>query len=110
MARRTPPPYVHDCGVGHAGGAPLRIELPQDRVAYQLREGGGEPIPFSAVSDADGRRVHWFVDDAWVGEAPSGDTFFWRARPGRFVVRAVDDLGRTETRSLRVEVAPGAGG
>jgi len=110
VARRTPPPYVHDCGVGHAGGEPLRIELPQDRVAYQLREGLGEPIPFHAVSDADGRRVHWFVDDAFVGDAASGATFFWRARPGRFVVRAVDDLGRTETRRLRVEVAPGAGG
>lgn len=112
IARRTPPPFARDCGVGRAGGEPLRIELPEARVAYQIRPGAQDPIPFTAASDADGRRVHWFVDDAYVGATPSSGTLFWTARPGRFVVRAIDDLGRTQTRMLRVDVAtePGPGG
>jgi penicillin-binding protein 1C len=105
IARRTPPPFARDCGVGRAGGEALRIELPEARVAYQIRAGAQDPIPFTAASDADDRNVHWFVDDAYVGVTPSSGTLFWPARPGRFVVRAVDDLGRTQTRALRVDVA-----
>jgi penicillin-binding protein 1C len=107
VARRTPPPHSPRCsGGGYAaiGGAPLRIESPEVRVAYLLRDGRTDAVPLSAVSDADARRVHWFVDDAYVGESRSGGTLFWQARPGRFVVRAVDELGRSETRTFEVGV------
>jgi len=107
IARRTPPPFAKGCAGAGTSGAPLRIESPEETVVYQLRGGAGDEIPFSAVSDADGRNVDWFVDDAWVGRAASGSTLFWRARPGRFVVRAVDDLGRARTRRLAVAVAAG---
>jgi penicillin-binding protein 1C len=109
IARRTPPPFAAECRadgsvrLARGGGTPLRIESPQARVVYQLRSAGGDQIPLHAVSDADGRRIDWFVNDAWVGRVASGDTLLWRARPGRFTVRAVDDLGRAQTR--RIEIA-----
>lgn len=109
IARRTPPPFAVACresagfSLARVGGAPLRIESPQARVVYQLRAAGADQIPLHAVADADSRSVDWFVNDAWVGRVASGDTLLWRARPGRFTVRAVDDLGRAQTR--RIEVA-----
>jgi penicillin-binding protein 1C len=111
IARRTPPPFAARCAEGGAAsavasaGAPLRIESPQPRVTYLVPADAPAEVPLSAVSDADARRVHWFVDDAYVGESASGATLFWPARPGRFVARATDDLGRSQTRAFRVALA-----
>jgi penicillin-binding protein 1C len=104
IARRTPPPFAPGCGGLPAGGRPLRIDSPQARVTYALRDGADDDIPFSAVADADGRRVSWFVDDAYVGQSDPGGTLFWRARPGRFVLRAVDAMGRSVAQPLTVEL------
>ena len=108
IARRVPPPYPSTCATGGGGGLPLRIESPQPRVAYALRDGQNDSIPFSAVADADGRRVSWFVDDRFVGQSETGHVLFWPAQPGAFVVRAVDELGRSRTQPLRVELVSGA--
>jgi len=54
------------------------------------------------VTDADSRIVYWFVDSALVGTSRSGESFFWKARPGDFIVRAVDEQGRTVGENLRV--------
>jgi penicillin-binding protein 1C len=104
IARRIPPPYAATCGGRSVVGRPLRVDSPQPRLAYAVRDGETDEIPFSAVADADGRRVSWFVDDAFVGQSEPGATYFWRARPGRFVLRAIDELGRSSTQPLRVDL------
>lgn len=104
IARRTPPPYAPGCAGSTGAGRPLRIDSPQPRLTYALRDGEDDDIPFSAVADADGRQVSWFVDDAFVGQSAPGGTLFWRARPGRFTVRAVDAAGRSVTQPLAVEL------
>jgi penicillin-binding protein 1C len=104
IARRTPPPFAPGCEGLPSAGRPLRIDSPQARVTYALRDGEHDDIPFSAVADADGRRVSWFVDDAFVGQSDAGGTFFWRARPGRFTVRAVDAMGRSVAQPLNVQL------
>jgi penicillin-binding protein 1C len=104
IARRTPPAYAPGCAERSVVGRPLRIDSPQPRLVYALRDGADDAIPFSAVADADGRRVSWFVDDAFVGQSEPGGTLFWAARPGRFVLRAVDDAGRSVAQPLAVEL------
>lgn len=104
IARRTPPAFAPSCGGLPSAGRPLRIDSPQARVTYALRDGHADDIPFSAVADADGRRVSWFVDDAYVGQSEPGGSLFWRARPGRFTLRAVDAMGRSVSQPLRVEL------
>jgi penicillin-binding protein 1C len=104
IGRRVPPPYAPHCATRAAAGRPLRIDSPQARVAYALRDGEPDEIPFSAVADADGRQISWFVDAAFVGQSAPGETLFWRARPGRYVVRAVDELGRSVTQPLTVDL------
>jgi penicillin-binding protein 1C len=104
IARRTPPPFAPGCGAPPSAGRPLRIDSPQARVTYALRDGEHDDIPFSAVADADGRQVSWFVDDAFVGQSEPGGMLFWHARPGKFTVRAVDAMGRSVSQPLSVEL------
>lgn len=102
IARRSPPPYGPECGRASAPGLPPRISSPQPKLRYELSGDGRGEVPFSAVSDADSARLWWFVDDALVGVSASGEPLFWNARPGRFVVRAVDDQGRVGEQVLHV--------
>lgn len=60
-------------------------------------------VPLQEVTDADAPKVYWFIDYALVGTSQAGRPFFWGARPGGFLVKAVDELGRAS--SARVKVA-----
>lgn len=100
IARRLPPAFEPACNAPDSAGLELRIELPQAHVTYAVHQ--GDELPLAAVSDADGRRVSWFVNDALVGQSEPGGVLFWPARPGRFVLRAVDELGRARTQNLDV--------
>jgi len=53
------------------------------------------------------RTLHWFVDNAYVGTARPDATVSWApGRSGAFLVRAIDDQGRADSRELRVAVIP----
>ena len=106
IPRRVPPPFAPECAHADAAGLAPRISSPQPTLAYAMPAGGSAEIPFSAVADADARRLFWFVDDALVGVADAGETLFWRARQGTHVVRVVDDSGRADERSLTVGLRP----
>jgi membrane carboxypeptidase/penicillin-binding protein PbpC len=55
-------------------------------------------------TDADSRQVCWFIDEKFLETAKSGETLFWKPRPGTFVVRVVDDHGRADARDIAVQV------
>lgn len=104
VGRRTPPPFAPMCRAPtRPGSAPL-ISSPQPSLVYSIRWNEQAEISFSAVTDADSREVYWFVDDGLVGSSPSGKPFFWKAKPGNFVVRAVDDQGRANSRRIQVSM------
>jgi penicillin-binding protein 1C len=108
MPRRTPPPDNPNCplDVRAARGLAPQITSPQANLTYSLRAArvGTETIPLQAVTDADARKVYWFLNEKYLGESRNGQPFFWIARPGKFVVRAVDDQGRADARDLSVAV------
>ncbi|MCP3100316.1 penicillin-binding protein 1C [Myxococcus sp. K15C18031901] len=108
VPRKTPPREAADCGLelsASTGLAP-RITTPEEGVDYNLRASSeaAQTVPLSAVTDADVRRVFWFVDERWVGTSSRGESLEWAARPGSYVVRAVDDRGRSDARTLRVRL------
>ncbi len=107
IPRRVPPPEAPGCRLETlaSAGVPPRITSPQQGLAYVLRVArvGEETIPLTAVTDSDARELYWFVDAELVGKAPAGQPLLWRARPGRFAIRAVDDRGRAG--AARVEVS-----
>jgi penicillin-binding protein 1C len=64
-----------------------------------------ETIPLAANADSEVRRLHWFVDESYVGTGTPGVAIGWQpAHAGRYIVRAVDDRGRADSRELAVEV------
>jgi len=105
LARKMPPPFDPACRkFAGAGAAPL-ISSPSRGIAYSTAADGGTEIPFAAITDADSRVVYWFVDDQLVGTSLSGESFMWKARPGSFLVRAIDQQGRAVAEQLRVIAA-----
>lgn len=114
VPRREPPSVDASCGVGAsaATGAPPRITSPLRGVTYTIRspakpdQAADDRVALTAITDGGVREVFWFVDDTFIGKSRSGEALFYTPRPGRFTVRAVDDLGRADARELRAEVLP----
>ncbi|MCD1127647.1 hypothetical protein LPW36_16955 [Jinshanibacter sp. LJY008] len=99
---------VH-CKIGDVvttGQAP-RITSPLRNTTYTLRNVNlrNDPIVFSAITDADTKVIYWFVDDIYLGNTASKRTIEWRpVTSGRYRVRAIDDRGRADSRTLNVEL------
>jgi penicillin-binding protein 1C len=110
IPRRTPPPHAPGCSLDVVAekGLPPKITSPEREVAYTVRaseEGSAEKrLPLMAVTDADSREVFWFMDEKFLGKARSGEIFFWKPKPGDYVVRVVDDHGRADSRGITVTV------
>ena len=106
MPRRRPPDASH-CANEHAGGSAPRITSPLTSVTYTVRAEriGTESIPLAANADAEARRVHWFVNNGYVGSAAPGIALAWSpTQAGAYLVRAVDDRGAADTRTLEVRI------
>lgn len=106
MPRRRPPPPA-DCQRDVPSGTPPQITSPVIAVTYTVRTGqvGNETIPLAANADSEVRRLHWFVDESYVGTGTPGVAIGWHpARAGRYIVRTVDDRGRADSRELAVEL------
>lgn len=100
IPRRTPPPFGPDCTETQVGLNP-EITSPRPGVVYKLQE-NRPTIPFSAVADADAFALYWFVDTAYVGQSAATEAFFWEARPGKYIVRVVDNMGRYAARGIEI--------
>lgn len=106
MPRRSPPPRGN-CESAPRGTAP-RISSPVANVTYALRSSSNETaVPLAAVTDGDVQKLHWFVDDAYVGTSGARESVAWNVpRSGRHLVRAIDDQGRADTREINIEYRP----
>jgi len=107
IPRRTPPPYHPACKIEQTslqGEAP-KITSPRTQLSYQFRQNKKqEKIPFMATTDADVEYVYWFLNESYIGRAKRGKPFFWQPKPGSYIVRVIDDLGRGGSRNLKVEL------
>ena len=90
-----------------APGAPPQITSPKRGMTYNVRAGKpDQAIALAADTDADAREVYWYMDRSFIGSARAGTPLFWQPRAGSYQLRAVDDRGRSDVRTLRVELAP----
>lgn len=106
MPRRRPPPSA-DCQRDVPSGTAPQITSPVIAVTYTVRSGrvGSEAIPLAANADSEVRRLHWFVDESYVGTGTPGIAIGWHpSRAGHYMVRTVDDRGRADSRELVVEL------
>ena len=106
LPRRAIPEPAAGCGNSELGlsqnGVPPRITSPLRGVTYALKDGGNR-VALTSVTGGDAHEVFWFVGKEFIGKAKSGTPLFFTPRPGSYVVRAVDDHGRVDSRELRVE-------
>ena len=110
MPRRVPP--AADCSArvlasneSDSTRAP-KIATPLRGVTYTLRLSDPERqvIPLSAAIDADSGHLYWFANTNFIGTVSRGTTLHWtRPAAGSYVLRAVDERGRSATRDLNVE-------
>jgi penicillin-binding protein 1C len=104
---RRQPPASSECQRDVPTGTPPHITSPVLTATYTLRAQrvGDESIPLVANADSEVHRLHWFVDESYVGTATPGIALAWNpTHSGRFVVRTIDDRGRADSRELNVAV------
>jgi penicillin-binding protein 1C len=108
IPRRVPPRSADDCFINDQAtrGTPPVIISPKQGLHYTVRANavGKEVIPFQSAHDADVREVFWFVNGHFAGKVYGNQPLMWTAQPGRYIVRAVDNLGRTDSRELYVSI------
>ncbi|HUP58461.1 MAG TPA: penicillin-binding protein 1C [Bdellovibrionota bacterium] len=104
IPRRAPPPFEAGCAIQDLAqrGVPPSITSPKKDLAYALRSSVSQSVPLLAVTDADVHELHWFSGEEYLGKSPRLEPLFWKPRPGRHLIRVVDDLGRSDSREISV--------
>jgi penicillin-binding protein 1C len=109
MPRRHPPESANCIHGDHYSGTAPQITSPTSQVTYTLNahQQDRDFVPFTANVDSGVKRTHWFVDSAYVGTSSSGTSIEWHPlQSGKYIVRAVDDQGRADSRELNVAIEP----
>ncbi len=106
MQRKLPPAFDPNCARTaniNQGFAP-QIISPQTHVNYitTLAATKKMVIPFKAVFDADVKHLYWFLNESFLGLSLRDKPFLWQAKPGRYIVRVVDDAGRSDAQEVVV--------
>jgi penicillin-binding protein 1C len=108
IPRRIPPPLAPECdpGMDRFNRKPPQIVSPREGIQYSLRSNdpSKRTIALEAILDADARKIFWFLDDRFLGSVGRGKSLDWQAQPGKFILRAVDDLGGATSRLIEVQM------
>ena len=106
MPRRRPPAPA-DCQRDVPSGVAPSITSPVIAADYTIPISrlGVDAIPLAANADSEVRRLHWFANETYVGTGTPSVALGWRPhKSGRYLIRAIDDRGRVDTRELNVEL------
>jgi penicillin-binding protein 1C len=101
LALRTDSSLV---AVAHDAASGPRIVSPKVGLIYHVRIGAevDEMLNLEATAETSHEHLHWFVDAAYLGISEPSAALPWKLQPGRHVIRAVDDLGRADSRRIIV--------
>lgn len=106
IPRKLAPPANPECvfNVVQADGTAPEITSPSNGLVYQIRahQPMEEKVPLTAVVDGDSRELFWFADDRFLGRVDANQPFFWPAKSGQYIIRAVDDRGRSDSVQLNI--------
>lgn len=105
---RRPPP-TGDCGNAGFGGTPPAISAPVRGAAYVMRASQPDRngVPLAATAEGGVNTLYWFANDSFVTAGRPGIALPWRpSKPGRYLLRVVDEQGRADSREVVVTSAP----
>jgi penicillin-binding protein 1C len=103
MPRRIPPAYMPGCEnmADNTHISPV-ITSPLQNTRYVLST-QAIGIILSAITDAEVKDIHWFVDQQYLGAKPRDAFILWHPdHTGHYVIRAVDDYGQADARDVQV--------
>ncbi|MCA0402931.1 MAG: penicillin-binding protein 1C [Proteobacteria bacterium] len=98
IQRKKPPPFAESCHFNEEGLQP-QISSPESQLKYVLNN-QFKYIPFTAITDAGVKKIHWFINERYLGKVNAMEPFIWPAKIGKYVVRVVDDQGRSDAKDL----------
>lgn len=105
LQRRTPPLPDPTCALSSkidVGFAP-QITSPQSDISYVARLADQTiSLPLNAIVDADVKNLYWFLNETYLGKTVRGQPYFLSAKPGKYVIRVVDDYGRADARTVNI--------
>lgn len=104
IPRKKLPSYIKECGRSDYSktGAHPQILIPHKGLKYTYRHRQKNTIAFLAKADSDVTKIHWYLNDKYIGAKKPEVSLMWNASPGYYKVRAVDDHGRQAERQLTV--------
>lgn len=109
IALRKPPRWSPECSpdMQAASGRAPHIVSPSSGVTYHVRPERieSERVAFQATTDGDVQSLYWFVNDRFIAKVAHDEPLLWPPRAGRYNVVAVDDAGRSHSRTLTVMLA-----
>ncbi len=108
LPRQLPPPFLPGSNVdesARSGKAPA-ITSPKRNVTYSIRAGDDDAsraLSLRADTEADVRKVYWFVDAGYLGAAGAHESLEWKPQVGTHTILALDDAGRSSSCQVTVE-------
>jgi penicillin-binding protein 1C len=99
VPRKAPPPFLPTNAVpGFTSGQKPTITSPSADIIMAA----GQAVPLRAKVDADVREIYWFAGKKFIAKTNAADVLSWQTAPGDYELTAVDDHGRTDSRTLAV--------
>jgi penicillin-binding protein 1C len=80
------------------------IVSPRKGLTYHLRVGMADDdvLNLEATTETNHDHLYWFVDAAYLGVSEPSASLLWKLQPGKHIIRAIDDLGRADSREITV--------
>jgi membrane carboxypeptidase/penicillin-binding protein PbpC len=81
------------------------IISPRSDQLYHLRleaGTGANLLNLEASSGTASDRIYWFIDSTYLGSSGSSKALSWAPAPGRHTIHAIDELGKSDSRSVTV--------
>jgi len=102
VPRKLPPPFLPtiDNELLSRGGHPPKINLPAAEMTVSRGPAESDGIPLRAETETGVRKLFWFADKTFLGACDAHAVLSWKPAPGIYQLTALDDHGRSASRSV----------
>ena len=102
VPRKLPPPFAPtmDNELLSRGGHAPKINLPATEMTISHSQANTPGIPLRAETETGVRKLYWFADKTFLGSCDAHEVLCWKPAPGAYQLTALDDHGRSASRSV----------
>jgi penicillin-binding protein 1C len=102
VQRKLPPPFLPAIGndLLARSGHPPKITLPASEITLSPASQSTPGIPLRAETESGVRKLYWFADKTFIGTCEAHEVLCWKPTPGVYQLTALDDHGRSGSRSV----------